>query len=129
MQADTILVGTRNSRMTWSQPGVREAFVLSWVSLLLTVAAFVVGCAVAAVTSSSATLGFALENAVDFLSSALVCWRFYGGGKSVPEAKLEEREKRASVGIALSFVVLALGTSHCPHCPQSCSVCLTRNFT
>ena len=84
-----------------------EAFLLSWISLLVTVVAFVAGLIVAVATASSATLGFALENAVDFVSSALVCWRFQGGGKSIPEATLELREKRASVGIALSFVALA----------------------
>ena len=86
----------------------RLAFVLSYVSLLVTVLAFIMGIVLAAMTSSSATLGFALENAVDFLSSLLVCWRFWGGGQTVPEATLELREKRASMGIAMSFVVLAL---------------------
>lgn len=86
---------------------IRLAFILSYVSLVITVLAFIAGLILALATSSSATLGFALENAVDFFSSALVCWRFWGGGQSVPEATLELREKRASVGIAISFVVLA----------------------
>eukprot|EP00322_Chrysochromulina_rotalis_P028669 CAMPEP_0115851422 /NCGR_PEP_ID=MMETSP0287-20121206/12475_1 /TAXON_ID=412157 /ORGANISM="Chrysochromulina rotalis, Strain UIO044" /LENGTH=321 /DNA_ID=CAMNT_0003305457 /DNA_START=32 /DNA_END=998 /DNA_ORIENTATION=- len=94
--------------MNWSAPGVREAFFLAWLSLLLTVIAFAVGLSLAFVTSSSATLGFALENAVDFLSSVLVCWRFWGGGTSVPEATLALREKRASVGIAIAFILLAI---------------------
>ena len=64
--------------------------------------------AVAAATGSSATLGYALENAVDFVSSALVVWRFQGGGSTIPETVLEQREKRASIGIAISFVVLAV---------------------
>ena len=93
--------------MSWSSPGVEEAFLLSWISLVVTVIAFIVGLIVAVATASSATLGFALENAVDFMSSALVCWRFQGGGKTVKVETLEQREKRASVGIALSFVVLA----------------------
>jgi divalent metal cation (Fe/Co/Zn/Cd) transporter len=84
------------------------AYALSWISLVVTILAFIAGLVVAAVTASSATLGFALENAVDFFSSALVCWRFWGGGASVPEATLELREKRASVGIAISFIVLAI---------------------
>ena len=95
----------------------RAAFVLSYVSLIVTILAFIAGLVLAAVTSSSATLGFALENAVDFLSSVLVCWRFWGGGATVPEATLELREKRASVGIAMSFVILALtvGGVACGH--------------
>ena len=40
-----------------------------------------------------------------------------GGGAKVPESTLEEREKRASVGIAASFVVLAfvVGGVACSH--------------
>lgn len=37
----------------------------------------------------------------------LLLWQ-WGGGDSIPEATLELREKRASVGIALAFVVLAI---------------------
>lgn len=92
--------------MSWSRPGVREAYVVSLVSLVITVLALVLGLVVTFASSSSATLGFALENAVDTFSSALVLWRFWGGGASVPEATLELREKRASVGIAASFVLL-----------------------
>jgi len=96
------------------------AYTLSWLSLAITVLAFIAGLIIANVTASSATLGFALENAVDFFSSALVCWRFWGGGASVPEDVLELREKRASVGIAISFVVLAfvVGGVACGHLSQ-----------
>ena len=45
---------------------VSIAFTLSWISLILTVIAFICGLVVASVSGSSATLGFALENAVDF---------------------------------------------------------------
>ncbi len=89
-------------------PGVREAYWLSWLSVVATVVAFVAGAAVAAATASSATLGFALENLVDCFSSGLVLWRFWGGGKSIPEERLEWREKRASVGIAISFAILSI---------------------
>lgn len=89
-------------------PGVREAYVVSWVSMVCTVLAFLVGLIVALSTASASTLGFALENAVDSFSSALVLWRFWGGGESVPEAVLATREKRASVGIAIAFIVLAV---------------------
>ena len=91
-----------------SKPGANEAYLISWLSLALTGLAFVIGLAVATSSNSSATLGFALENAVDGISSALVLWRFWGGGHSIPVAELELREKRASVGIAIAFVVLAV---------------------
>ena len=95
-------------KFSLSNPGAHEAYLISWVSLALTGIAFVVGLIVATSSNSSATLGFALENAVDGISSALVLWRFWGGGHSIPVAELELREKRASVGIALAFVVLAV---------------------
>ena len=44
-----------------------------------------------------------LENFVDALSSALVCWRFWPASPEI----LESREKRASIGIAGAFVVLS----------------------
>ena len=85
-----------------------HAYVLSWLSLVLSFFCcgllVVVGC----ITGSASALGFALENGVDFFSSALVLWRFWGGGKSIPEHVLDLREKRASVGIAFAFVALAL---------------------
>ena len=98
-------------KFSLSKPGANEAYLISWVSLALTAAAFVIGLAVATSSNSSATLGFALENAVDGISSALVLWRFWGGGHSIPVAELELREKRASVGIAIAFVVLAVTVS------------------
>lgn len=45
---------------------------------------------------------------VDSFSSALVLWRFWGGGTVLPESVLELREKRASVGIAIAFVALGV---------------------
>lgn len=96
------------ARMGWIRnPGAREAYLICWVSLVCTLVAIIAGLIVSAVTGSSATLGFALENLVDTISSLLVLWRFWGGGTSVPEAELDRREKRADVGIAFSFVMLA----------------------
>ena len=80
------------ARCSLLHPGSYEAYVVSWVSLVATVVAAIVGMAISVRTGSSATLGFALENTVDCFSSALVLWRFWGGGTSVPEAMLELRE-------------------------------------
>ena len=75
---------------------------------MLTILGLIVGLVVSVLTKSSATLGFALENAVDGISSVLVLWRFWGGGKGQSEGALAMREKRASVGIAIVFVILAI---------------------
>jgi len=90
------------------RPTVWDAYVLSWVSLVCTVAAFFAGLVIAISARSAATLGYALENWVDSLSSILVLWRFWGGGKTVPEEQLAQREKRASIAIAITFVFLAV---------------------
>ena len=60
---------------------------------------------------SSLALVFGLENCVDFLSSAVVLWRFFAPFKVDPETeqKLQRREKRASV--AISFILFFLGIS------------------
>jgi len=61
------------------------------------------------VTGSSLMLCYGLENLVDFLSSIVVCWRFFSpsGTTSAHDADLRKREKRAS--IAISFILALLG--------------------
>jgi hypothetical protein len=92
----------------WSAPDSHNAFVLSWISVLVTVAASVGGCIGFVRTGSALLLCYGLENGVDFLSSVVVLWRFYCP-HSTPEieAKLKHREKRAS--IAISFILFLLG--------------------
>ena len=90
------------------RPGVRAAFYISLISLVFTVAAFVAGLVVAFASASSATLGFALESAVDALSSGLMLWRFWGGGAVLPESALAVRERIALVVMALLFVALGI---------------------
>ena len=76
----------------------------------------VIGIIFAVVGKSAATLGLALENAVDIFSSSLVCWRFWGGGSTIPMEVLELREKKAS--IAIVRWVLTLERLH--PCPCTC---------
>jgi peptidoglycan/LPS O-acetylase OafA/YrhL len=51
-----------------------------------------------------------LENCVDFLSSAVVLWRFFALSKldDVLEEKLQRREKRASIAISCILALLGL---------------------
>ena len=53
----------------------------------------------------------ALENCVDFLSSAVVLWRFFAPSDVTEkvELKLQSREKRASVAISIILVALGVG--------------------
>lgn len=92
----------------WSAPDSHNAFMLSWLSILITVAASLSGILLFIETGSALLLCYGLENAVDFLSSVVVLWRFYCP-HSTPEieAKLRHREKRAS--IAISFILFVLG--------------------
>ena len=89
---------------TWCCKPRNAAVVLSAVSILITICFACVGVLIAIITRSAATLGFALESGVDVVSSALIIWRFCGGD----EKALERREKRASVLIALTFLIMAL---------------------
>lgn len=54
---------------------------------------------------------FGLENCVDFLSSAVVLWRFFAPSEVTErlEVKLKTREQRASIAISMVLVVLGLG--------------------
>lgn len=95
----------------WYEPTSYNAFILSTISLLVTVAAFVFGIVGFMSMQSSLLLCYAFENLVDLISSAIVLWRFYMPVGSMDSealnALLEEREQRASVGI--SFVIIGLG--------------------
>lgn len=94
----------------WNDPTSLDAFRLSWISLVITVIAAGIGIAYFVLSDSALMLCFGLENLVDFLSSAVVLWRFYcpsGEVDPVMEALLQKREKRAS--IAISFILALLG--------------------
>jgi len=97
-------------RQLSENPTAYDAYVLSWISMFFTVLAFGLGVGISVASHSAATLGYALENGVDSFSSALVLWRFWGGGKEggPTEAQLELREKRASIGIGMMFIILAV---------------------
>uniref|UniRef100_A0A7R9WDX3 Cation efflux protein transmembrane domain-containing protein n=1 Tax=Pseudictyota dubia TaxID=2749911 RepID=A0A7R9WDX3_9STRA len=93
----------------WTEPNSTHAFVLSVFSVIVTACAGIGGCVAYGVTGSSLMLCYGLENLVDFLSSVVVCWRFFspGGTTSAHEADLRKREKRAS--LAISFILALLG--------------------
>mmetsp|Transcript_18958 Transcript_18958/g.39963 ORF Transcript_18958/g.39963 Transcript_18958/m.39963 type:complete len:260 (+) Transcript_18958:229-1008(+) len=93
----------------WHQPEAKDAFWLSWVSLICTLIAAIGGLFGFGKTESTLILTFGLENVVDFTSSVVVLWRFYcpHGGDEATLKKLEKREERASV--AISMVIGLLG--------------------
>lgn len=61
-------------------------------------------------TGSSLFLVLGLENCVDFISSAVVLWRFFVPSTLTTELEgiLQNREKRASVAISMILVVLGV---------------------
>jgi len=94
----------------WSDPKALDAYVLSIISLVVTLAAAIGGLLAYKVLDDSLLFVYGLENCVDFLSSAIVVWRFNRPGTGENEdrhALLEAREKRAE--IAISIVILMLG--------------------
>mmetsp|Transcript_21371 Transcript_21371/g.29956 ORF Transcript_21371/g.29956 Transcript_21371/m.29956 type:complete len:352 (-) Transcript_21371:347-1402(-) len=96
----------------WENPTAHNAFVLSWISLVITLVAAVGGIIAYFYLDSSLILCYGLENCVDFISSAIVLWRFYRPGKddSAREELLADREIRASVAISLILTLLGFGT-------------------
>ena len=92
----------------WHQPDARDAFWMSWISLIITIFAAIGGVVGFAKTASTLILAFGLENFVDFISSAVVLWRFYcpKGVDQARLAKLQKREERASVAISLVIGLL-----------------------
>ena len=65
----------------WDSPTPKHAFVLSWISVVLTFLAAFSGITFYMTSGSALCLVFGLENCVDFLSSVVVLWRFYCPGK------------------------------------------------
>mmetsp|Transcript_30707 Transcript_30707/g.35818 ORF Transcript_30707/g.35818 Transcript_30707/m.35818 type:complete len:274 (+) Transcript_30707:98-919(+) len=90
----------------WSQPTPHHAYILSCASVLITVIAIIFGFFAYAKFDDSLILIYALENIIDFISTAIVLWRF-NTNEADNESLAENREKRASV--AINFVLIALG--------------------
>ena len=83
---------------------------MSWVSLVLTIIAAIGGIVGFFKADSTLILAFGLENVVDFISSAVVLWRFFcpTGADQEKLAKLQKREERASVAISLTIGLLGM---------------------
>eukprot|EP00980_Cylindrotheca_fusiformis_P019908 scaffold7017_cov134-Cylindrotheca_fusiformis.AAC.3 len=96
-------------------PGPKHAFYLSitgcFLEALFTAAGvagfFVSGSSM--MTGSALLLLYGMENCVDFISSAVVLWRFYAPGVLTKEREkiLHDREDRASV--VISYLIILLG--------------------
>eukprot|EP00531_Pseudo-nitzschia_arenysensis_P002751 CAMPEP_0116126710 /NCGR_PEP_ID=MMETSP0329-20121206/6471_1 /TAXON_ID=697910 /ORGANISM="Pseudo-nitzschia arenysensis, Strain B593" /LENGTH=291 /DNA_ID=CAMNT_0003620799 /DNA_START=284 /DNA_END=1159 /DNA_ORIENTATION=- len=95
----------------WSEPNSKHAFLLSWVSTIITVAFAITGVVYYVTTGSAMCLVFGLENFVDFLSSVVVLWRFWASGKMTKEREkiLKRRDLRASMAISIIMIVLGMG--------------------
>ncbi len=95
----------------WTDPSGRHAYILSLISLLITFSAAIGGIVASIQLSSSLMLVYGLENVVDFISSAIVLWRFFlPAATPLQEARLKAREKRASIGISMVLALLGGGT-------------------
>jgi hypothetical protein len=105
----------------WSDPTPYHAYILSLVSLVLTLIAAIGGVVGYLKLDDSLILIYGLENIVDFFSSAIVLWRFNTPSTSAPMNDTEQqqhqqqteilanREKRASIGVSIILGVLGLG--------------------
>jgi len=95
----------------WTEPNSAHAFRLSIVSVVVTAVAGIGGCIEYGISGSSLMLCYGLENLVDFLSSVVVCWRFFspGGTTVAHDTDLRKREKRASIAISIILSLLGIG--------------------
>jgi len=97
----------------WKTPTAVDAYVLSIISLALTLLAAIGGIVAYQVLDDSLLFVYGLENCVDFISSAIVVWRFNKPEKGDHEARkalLEAREKRAEIGISIILAILGFGS-------------------
>ena len=89
---------------TWNH----YAVAISVVSIVLTIILGCGGAVVAAQSGNIALFGFALNCFLDVLSTGVVLWRFWPSQVNSPTAVLRERERKASLLIAILFVIAAL---------------------
>jgi hypothetical protein len=112
----------------WSNPTSSHAFILSLVSIVITLIAAIVGIIGYTTLDDSLILIYGLENVVDFFSSAIVLWRFNDHSSSSSSSSsntmsvggdeeqqtihndiLLKREKRASIGVSIVLAILGFG--------------------
>jgi len=95
----------------WDEPTAKHAYVLSWISVIVTFFAAVFGIVYYIAKGSALILSWGVENCVDLLSSAVVLWRFYCPHELDEETEqlLMKREKRASIAISIILGLLGIG--------------------
>ena len=69
----------------WTEPTSKHAFILSIISVVVTLVAAVIGIAFWKKFDSALCLVFGLENCVDLFSSIIVVWRFFAIGEVTKE--------------------------------------------
>jgi len=105
----------------WSSPTAYDAYILSVVSLVVTLVAAVGGLVAYKLLDDSLLFVYGFENCVDFISSAIVVWRFNRPNHTSSSsnsstvttnraATLEAREQRADVAISMILTLLGIGS-------------------
>jgi len=88
---------------------VRRAVLLSWLTISYNTVEGLVSVFFGIENESFALLGFGLDSFVEVLSAMLVLWRFKGE-HSLGHGLELNRERTATFGIGILFVILGLGT-------------------
>jgi len=89
---------------------IRSARRVSYASIAFTLVGGVTGIILSFLTDSVSLLGYGLESFVDVWSSVLVLWRFWStdANSSHKQTIFNQREQRASFGIAVTFILIGL---------------------
>ncbi|CAJ1950798.1 unnamed protein product [Cylindrotheca closterium] len=93
----------------FKNPTAKHAFYLSVIGCAVEGLFTAVGLAGYFVLGSPLLLVYGLENVVDFISSAVVLWRFYAPGELTKARELELASREERAGVAVSFLILLLG--------------------
>lgn len=88
---------------------IRKAVLLSWFTVAYNIVEGVVSIALGISDESVALAGFGADSFIEVASALLVLWRFRGEVGDAKEISLE-RERRATLGIGILFMLLAVGT-------------------
>eukprot|EP01124_Arcella_intermedia_P016985 TRINITY_DN23615_c0_g1_i1.p1 TRINITY_DN23615_c0_g1~~TRINITY_DN23615_c0_g1_i1.p1 ORF type:complete len:259 (+),score=59.23 TRINITY_DN23615_c0_g1_i1:22-777(+) len=90
----------------------KRALIICIMAFIITITSAFTGLAVGVINHSSAFLAFGCDALVDILAGSFIIWRFSGKMDTVKQVHhIEQKENRASVGIAFALVLIAVVTA------------------
>jgi len=90
----------------------KRSLIVCIIAFTFTITSAVVGITVGVINNSSAFLAFGCDGFVDIFAGSFIIWRFSGTMETTQQIlQIEQKETRASVGIAFALIVIGVATA------------------